>query len=316
MKLNKQDKKMFSYLYHHYREPLTKIAKACRISRDQVEYRLKKYEKEGIIKKYLTIFNYSLLGYNEFVIVWLKIKNNKELIKKELKSMKKVITLGDEISSYDLFVDFVFKNKLDFEKEFYSFLKKHEADIIDYSIFTTSYGEFYPLKTFGFSDEEKIYVVSDLIKTIQLKNKDLEILKILEKNGRTKIIDIARKTGLSSELIVYKLKQFYKNKIILGVKIQFDIEKLGFYFGNLRIKLKNLDGKTRKELRTFCKQHKHINALFFGLGDYNCLIQVFYQNEEEFRKTIKDINKKFKNQIETSQIFLIENESEAKTLPI
>ncbi|MDA3836485.1 MAG: Lrp/AsnC family transcriptional regulator [Nanoarchaeota archaeon] len=52
MNLDTVDKKLITYLYHNFREPLSKIAKATNLSRDQVEYRIKKYEKEGLIIKF------------------------------------------------------------------------------------------------------------------------------------------------------------------------------------------------------------------------------------------------------------------------
>ena len=316
MKLDKKDEKLISYLYHHYREPLTKIAKACRISRDQAEYRLKKYEKEELIKKYLTIFNYNILGYREFIVIWLKLKGkNKEEIKKELESMKNVISVGDVLSQYDLFVNLIFKNKEEFEKMFYTFIEKYKEDVDYYSVFITTSAEFFPLKVFGVFDAEKTYSIVKPSKQIELKEKDLGILKALEKNGRVRVIDIAKQTGLSSEIIVYKLRQYHKNKLIVGTRIQFDMEKLNFYFGVLKIRLKNKTEKVEEKIRTFCKNHKNINALSFGISEYNCLIQIFYQKEKEFRKTIKDINKTLGREMEKSELLLIEKEGRVKTFP-
>ena len=44
------DKKLLAYLYHDSRESSAKIAKKLKISREQVSYRIKKFESEGIIK--------------------------------------------------------------------------------------------------------------------------------------------------------------------------------------------------------------------------------------------------------------------------
>ncbi len=316
MKLDKKDKKLISYLYHHYREPLTKIAKACRISRDQVEYRLKKYEKDGLIKKYITLFNYDLLGYYEFIIVWVKLTNiDKEIIKKKLENMENVVSVGDVITHYDLFIDFIFRDKQEFEKVFSSFLEEYRENIANYLVFITTYAEFFPLKAFGIFEKEKTYSIITQTKPIQLNEKDLNILKILEKKGRTRIVDIAEKTGFSSELLVYKLKQFHKNRLILGTRIQFDMEKIGFYFGILRIRLKNQTEELKEKIKIFCKNHKYINALSFGISEYNCLIQIFYQEEKEFRQAIRDVNNTLGKEIEKFEVLLIEKEGKIKTLP-
>ncbi|MFZ5955332.1 MAG: Lrp/AsnC family transcriptional regulator [Nanoarchaeota archaeon] len=316
MKLDKTDKKLLSYLYHHYREPFTDIAKACKISRTQVEYRMRKYENEGLIKKYMTIFNYSFLGYKELIIIWLKVAENHERIKKELEKMINVITVGEILNDYDLVADCIFKDREEFEKVFSDFLSKHQNDIEDYSIFLTTYAEFFPLKSFDSNYQEKSFEVINPEKPIKLDEKEIEILKLLEKNGRTRIIDIAGKTNLSSELVLYKLKQLYKNKVILGTKILFDMEKQGFYFGVLNLKLNNLTKERQNEIKEFCRFHKYINALSFGISEYNCIVQAFYEKEEEFRTVLKDFKNKFKNNIEKSKIILYENEGEVKTLPL
>jgi len=318
-KFDKVDKKLISYLYHHYREPLTKIAKACRISRDQVEYRLKKYEQQGLIKKYATIFNYKLLGYDEFIVVWLKLHNIKEkrnLIREEFKKNKNAITYFDALGKFDLGVDLVYKNKEEFQKEFNEFLQKHRTIIKDYSVFITTSATFFPLKEFGLSLSQKEFALEDDKTKIKLEKKDINILKALEKNGRKKIIDIAGELNLSAELTLYRLKQLYKNKIILGTRIIFDMDKLGYFLGNLKLKLKNLDITTINKIKAYCKQHKYINALSFGIGKYNCLIQVLYKKEKNFRETLKNILTTLDKEIQKSEIILIENEGKIKTLPL
>jgi len=313
MKFDKTDRKLLSYLYHHYREPLTKIGKACRLSREQVEYRIKKYESEGLIKKYMTVFNYDLLGYHEVVLVWIK-TNNKETIRKQLESMKNVISVGEFLSDYDFFINFIFKDKNEFESVFYSFLEKNPS-INDFLIFSTTKVHLYPLKFFGENKPDKDYEMVYPIKELKLSKKDIEIIKILETNGREKIVDISKKTGLSSELIVHKIKQLHKNKVILGNRLLLGMEKHGFYFAVMRLKLKNLNSELKTKIKSFCKNHQNISNLLFGMGEYNCLIQSFYQTEEELRKTLRDINEKLKTNILNSELLLIEKEGRAKTLP-
>jgi len=315
MKFDKKDKELIAYLYHHYREPLTKISKSLKLSRDQVEYRLKKYEKEGLIKKYATLFNYDLLGYHEVVTVWIKLNSGKETIKQELEKSKNVLSVGEVLFKYDLYVNFIFKNKVEFEDFFYSFIERNKTKIKDFSILITTFIEFYPLKFFGEALPDKEYDIISSNKEVKLSKKDIGILRALEKNGRAKIIDIAKETNLSSELIVYKIKQLNKNKVILGTRLLLGMENFGFYFAVLRLKLKNMNNESKDKLKLFCKKHNNINILSFGVSNYNCLIQSFYQKEQELRQTIRDIKKELGNEILDSELLLIENEGRVKTLP-
>lgn len=318
-KFDATDKKLISHLYHNYREPLTAIAKACRISRDQAEYRLKKLESPGILKKYATIFNYSALGFEEFVVVWLRLnctKEQKNSVREELKKNKNILTYFDVLGDFDLGFDCIYKNKHEFQKEFGEFLNKHKNIIKSHSTFITTSFSFFPLKEFDIKQNEKEFSLGDLKEKTKLDEKDIKILKELDKNGRAKIINIAKSINISAEMVLYKLKNLYKNKIVLGSRIIFDMEKMNYFFGNLKLNLKHLSEKTKQEISEFCKNHKFINALSFGIGEYNCLVQFFFSEEKQFRDSLKEFLEKFGNEINSSDIILIENEGEIKTLPL
>jgi len=318
-KFDKIDKKLISRLYHNYREPLTEIAKACRISRDQAEYRLKKLESSGILKKFATIFNYSALGFEEFVIVWLRLNCTKEQklqLREELRKNKNILTYFDIVGNYNLGFDCIYKNKHEFQREFGEFLSKHKNIIKSHSTFITTSFNFFPLKEFDITQTEKEFSLEEKNEKIKLGEKDIRILKELEKNGRAKIIDIAKSLNISAELALYRLKNLYKNKIVLGSRIIFDMEKMNYFFGNLRLNLRHINEKIKQEILNYCKQHKFINVLSFGIGEYNCLVQFFFSQEIQFRNSIKEFLEKFNNEINYSDIILIENEGEIKTLPL
>jgi len=316
MKLNKIDKKLLSYMYHHYRDPLTKISKACKISRDQVEYRLKKYQKENIIKRHFTVFNYKTLNYNKFIGIFLKLKDTsfKEEIISELKKIKNTIELGEIITKYDLFVNFVFKDESEFNEIFYSFLSRFKNKISYHDCFIITKSLLFPLKIFDEKKQEVYGIVSDK-KHIKLTEKDYKFLKILEMNSRMKLTELSKKTNMSPELISYKLKQFKKNNIILGSCIEFNMKKLGFYFTILRLKLYDLTNTNMNKIISFCKNHKHINSLLFGISDYNCMVQFFYKDEEELRNSIQEFNNNFSRDVEKSDLILINKEELIRTLP-
>ncbi|GAI08628.1 unnamed protein product, partial [marine sediment metagenome] len=245
-----------------------KIAKTCRISRDQAEYRLKKLESSGILKKFATIFNYSALGFKEFIIVWLRLdctKEQKLQLREELRKNKNILTYFDVLGDYDLGFDCIYKDKHEFQREFGEFMNKHKNIIKSYSTFITTSFNFFPLKEFDIKQTEKEFSLGNLNEKAKLDEKDIKILRELDKNGRVKIIDIAKSINISAEMALYKLKNLYKNKIVLGSRIIFDMEKMNYFFGNLKLNLKHLNEKTKQEIFHYCKQHKFINALSFGM---------------------------------------------------
>jgi len=317
MKLNESDFKLFSYLYHHNRESITKIAKATKLSREQVDYKIKKYISEGLIKKFITVFDWSKFGYTCFTSLLIKFEKpcSKNTFIKKLTKNKNCISWGSIFGEYDLYVNYIFKNEKQLS-DYLSNLISSPNPISDYKIIKPYFAELYPLKFFHHKERENFLIIGEESKKIKLNEKDKEILKILAENGRTKLIDIAIKLNISSELALYKLKKLQKEKVILGSRIQFDLEKLGHYFSQILLSIRNFSEENKNKLKQFARQSKYINSLIFSLMKPNCNIQLFYKEEFELRKTINELREIFKNeQIEISVLAVNEDEGKINTLP-
>ena len=92
------------------------------------------------------------------------------------------------------------------------------------------------------------------------------------------------------------------------------MEKLGYYFATIQLKIKN-PYKLKNKILELSKRHLHINAVVIGVSDYNCLIQIMYNDEKDLRKTLRDINQNLSESILSSNLIFIEQETSAKTLP-
>src|SRR3989344_193308 len=151
MELKQSDRKLLAYLYHNYREPLTKIAKATGLSREQVDYKLNKYIKEGLIKKFFTIFNYSKFGYKAIAIILIKLAKPRYINEfyKALEKDKFWISKGFVNNKYDLFIQGVFKNEEEINKYVFNLIEKNNEIISDYLVIKPYFVELYPLKFLG-----------------------------------------------------------------------------------------------------------------------------------------------------------------------
>lgn len=318
MELKNSDFKLLSYLYHNNRESVTKIAKACKLSREQVDYKLKKYISSGLIIKFITVFDYNKFGYNYFVSLFLKFEkpSSIKLFSQKIVKSKNCVSWGTVFNKYDLVVNCVFKD----EKELSDYISKLVSDsenpISDYFVIKPYFAELYPLKFFNHKDREKFSVIESNSKQIKFDNKDMGILKALDKDGRARLVDIASKLNISSELCLYKLRKLYKDKIILGSRIQFDMNKLGYYFSLILLNIRNFSEDNQNKIKQFAKNSKHVNSLIFSLMKPNCIIQLFHKEESELRKSIEEIKELFKDESFEIDVMLInQDEEEINTLP-
>ena len=316
MKLDAIDRKLLSYLYHHFREPYTKIAKACKISRDQVEYRIKKYNSSGLIKGHLTMFNYKTLGYNQLGFIFLKLKNPemKEEVISEIRRISTVMTIGSIMPSYDVFATIVSKNNDDFNEFFYELINRIKSKINYQDYFIVTNTHLYPLKIFGITERDTYSLISES-KSTNLSNKDISVMKALEKESNSKIIHLAKEAKISPELMIYTIKKLRSEKILLGSRIHFNMSVLGYSFTVVRIYINNLNKETQSKMSYFAKEHQNIDSITFGISKFNCMIQIVHKDQEELTKTITEIYAQFGKNIEMSDLLLVGEDEVVRTLP-
>ena len=66
IKLSAKDKKILKELSQDSRQTTSQIAKRVHLSKQVVDYRIKNLVKKGVIRKFFTAVNWSLLGYMSF----------------------------------------------------------------------------------------------------------------------------------------------------------------------------------------------------------------------------------------------------------
>lgn len=311
-KLKTVDMKLLAYLYQHNRESLSKIAKAIGLSREQVDYRIKQYEKYGLIKGYIPVVNYAKLEYNNLVMVLVELTKPIYLqeIKKSLKSNKNRITTVEAFGKYNLTMVFVFRNEREKNEYILQFLEQNKDKISDHLIIEPYYLKSYPLKFIG-NKRENDYLWIDYQKTPAiLDEKDEKILALLNKNARMRVIDIAKKTNLSAELIVYKIKKLKNEGVLLGSRTILDMQKLGYFYTMLQITVKNLSQKLGEQLSDFAKNSLHIETFYLSINKPNCYMQLFHKTPSELYETIEDLKEKFSEESFTIEILPLKNEGE------
>lgn len=63
---------------------------------------------------------------------------------------------------------------------------------------------------------------------VQIDKKDVEIIKILEDDGRMPILELAKKVKLSHETVRYRLNKMIRNGVIEKFIVRINKKKLGY----------------------------------------------------------------------------------------
>ena len=305
MRIDLKDQKIIHHLYHNARMPSSELAKKCSLSREQANYRITKLRENGIIRKIFPILNYRAIGYRIYIIIFVKFYNSGN--EESFIRSRNVLSWGKAYSEYDLYANLVFKDEDELNTYLFNMIKSPQYGIKRYEIIRPHVSELYPLKFLGIREKDGIdFIRKD--EEISIDEKDRRILKRLSEDARARIIDIAKSANISSELAMYRMKRL--KKVIIGSRIQFDMEKLGYYFCLIRIQLQKINENSISKLRQFCKTHRNINSFIVSSTEPLILIQVFHREEKELRDSIKGIKDLFQRDSYDISLTPIDQESE------
>jgi len=135
--LDETDKKILKDLSKNARINIVDLAEKTKLSRDIINYRLKKLTKEKIIFQYRCYLNLQNLGINHYKIIF-RTKNLDEQSEKEIKSYvtqhKKATQFLKLIGSWDLEIEFETENEDELYKILTDIRKRFSHVIRDFDI--------------------------------------------------------------------------------------------------------------------------------------------------------------------------------------
>lgn len=298
--LDLKDRKILYELDLDARRTDSQIAKKVGLSRDSTRYRINRLVKQGYINYFMTLLNTMKLGYDWYRTFFkfqnLTIKKEEEIIE-WFKKRASWITKVE--GNWDFNTGVFCKNVYEYRDLINEFLLKYSKYVERYevSIVTRewSYHRDYLLdrkqKTtqpdlMGFNKKEDY-------KVEKIDEIDYNILKVLLKNARMNIIDIAKKTKTTEMVVKYRIKKLIEKGVIIGFRPFLNINKLGYEYFKVHIKLQNLTSEKKNKIISYINKHPntiHMTELVGG-ADIETEFQV--KNNEEFYKYLKEMREHF-----------------------
>ena len=127
-------------------------------------------------------------------------------------------------------------------------------------------------------------------KEYQLDKKDKKILLALLENGRYTVAQIAKKTGLRRDSIIYRIKKLEENKIILDFQPLISAPALGFpNVAQLLLKTKISNKEDKDFFIKKLKQEPTIVHISITIGRFDIYLAIIYKEHTELYKTIEQI---------------------------
>ncbi len=299
-KLDKIDKKILFILDMNAREPVARIAKKIKASREVVDYRIKNLEKRGIIRGYYVVLDTSKLGLI-FCRFFLKFHNIDEKKEKEiinyLKRHERIGWMHTIDGQWDLVFAMYARNIYEVEKLNDELFYKFSSIVANkYFSIATKIRHFRHNYLYGTNDYSQIVLgagAHDEYGRIEpLDDADLKILELLAKDCKMPLFEIAGHAGASINTVKNKLKRLKDDKVILGFRTRLNTAYFGYEHYKVMMKLKNVTSEDRKKLRGYLRFHPnviYITKSFIADLEFEIVIE----GKRELYEIIREMRIKF-----------------------
>ncbi len=128
---------------------------------------------------------------------------------------------------------------------------------------------------------------------VTLDVKDRKILSELDMGARQPLSAIAKKVGLSREVVNYRISQLERKNVILGYFTDFDTARLGLIYCRMLFKYRKISMEKEKELMDFCTGNEHIAWIILGEGRWDIVLVVLADSLGKIEKVYDELNALF-----------------------
>ncbi len=308
LKLDIRDRKILSELDLNARQPLSKIAKKLKISKQVVDYRINKLIENGVINGFYTVVNIHKIGYIAHRIT-LKLQNiTIEKEKEIIEYLKKYPSIGWVFSlngRWDMSLTIYTQDIIEFGKKareiLYEYVKyisdKHISIVTELYHFKNNF--LYPTK-----DLSEAYV-GGKIENVILDEFDFKILKMLSLDARVPLVKIAKELEISPRTVNYRTKNLIKKGIIKSFRVNINTGILDYEHYKIFLYLQNLTEEKERQLIYYFKEHPNIIYCTKAVGIADIEFEMKVKSIEKFYEIMNDLRQRFPDIIKDYETLLI-----------
>lgn len=309
MELDLYDKKIIYLLEKDSSQTATEIAKKIRRSKEFVNFRIHRLEEENIILGYSAIVDMAKFGYFTFRI-YLKWQNitqeEKQQFYEDIKTKENVWTTTVLHGIWD-FAFFIGVKSANYIEQFHSIWReiqsKYKEKIAESKI--AIYAPVYNFNKRFFLDSDKSAEIIERVygkgSLVNFDEIDEKIIWLYAGAVRNPLNIIAKEIGLTSEAVRKRIIQLEKKKIIVGYKINLNLQMIGFQGYRVDFLLNSI--KRNEELFEYLKQNKYFYQINQSIGGSDFETEVVVKDLNHLLNLLEEITARFKDVIRRYEYF-------------
>ena len=297
-KLDAKDKKLLYAIDLNARLGTSKLGKKIHLSQEGTFYRLQRLEKKAITSKYITLINFSKLGYTGYG-VYARFQNvdkkKREEIIIKLMQNNHIYWIGSFGGKYDLCFALMAKNIIHFNEMFSEISTSYNSVLKDFTVAIriglSQFPRDYLINKSGISKRSPKF--GKLIQAETIDPLDHLILKEIATMARMPVLEIAKRINKPASTVMCRIKDLEKREIIQGYSTQIHCQAYGYQSYQLFLNTHNLTKEAKRRLFFYCKTHPNIIFHIETVGKWNFEIIYEIKDQKELQNLIIDLRTKF-----------------------
>jgi len=294
IKLDGKDWKILNQLDLNSRQSDSEIGKKTRISKQVVNYRIKKLEEDGVILGFFPHINVPKLGYLTHKI-YLRFrslnKQNEEEILNYLKKQEKIVWVILCSGRWDLIFGVASESISEFDKVLDGFMNLYSEFVAERGISVFNKATIHHRKWLIDDKNEVSWKLGG--KKEEIDEIDRKILVELEKNARVSVIDMAEKARISSTLVIQRIKKLREKDVIGAFRLSLNREKLGIHYCKAFIYYQNKTTEKEEKLLKYVYSLNEILGVSKSIGSWDLELEFEVKSYDDFHKIMKELKNKF-----------------------
>ena len=295
--LTATDWKILGELLGNSHQPLNAIAKKARISKQVASYRIGRMVKNGDIRAFIAVVDYSRIGYTKFYLnlnVAPMSKEQEEEVSREILSLGVIVFYKCEME-WNYLIGILAKNVRD-AAEKNARIRQILKDRLTNGAYSIYLGATicYPPPVSRGPDLSKIIAsIGNAAKPELIDDKDVLVLGAISTNARASYVELSEMTGLPPETVRYRLKLLEKKKIIAGYTISLNPNLEGMHYYRIYISLNNPTEENVRKVTLFLLNLRQTRRVIRVVSNYDIIYDILVSSGDELRQVKKQVEEKF-----------------------
>lgn len=317
--LDSKDHKILYHLFLNSRQSLSSVAKKVGLQKSVVEYRIRRLQTKGIIKKFNAMIDVFKLGFSVYrlyiILQYASPDKEKEIIT-HFVNHQNTWSIASTKGRYNLIITILVKSP-NYFYAFYEETLRHYRYYFKEIFFSQLYESFGYKHSLLLSElatsHERAYEYRDNGLKVNIDEVDYKILNLLAKNTRINSVEISKQISVSTVTIQSRIHKLIKSGVIQRYSITMDINKLGLreFIVNLSLR----DYNKKNHIINYLSDNPFLWEIHKAIGGFDLEITLYATNFEHFYRVMEDLRKKFPEDIANYDYLYVTEVFKSNILP-